>query len=138
MLRDLRDHDRHRLGIDHRLGVAALLEATTGDRHDAGIVVGEVDPVVGTRAGGGCLGRFAARLASGGRRLGHAGGELGLMVGLLARKALGGARLDLDLGLGDGRQAILAALELLGQTHAVGKVGGVGLLPVNRRADRTG
>lgn len=51
-------------------------------------------------------------------------------VGLLARKALGGARLDLDLGigLGDGRQAILAALELLGQAHAVGKVGRVGLL----------
>jgi hypothetical protein len=33
------------------------------------------------------------------------------------RKALGGSPLDLDLGLGDGRQTILAALELLRQAH---------------------
>jgi hypothetical protein len=59
--------------------------------------------------------------------LGLASGELGLVVGLLAGVALGGARLDLALGRGDGRQAVLAALEFIGHAHPVGDVGTVGL-----------
>ena len=59
---------------------------------------------------------------------GPAGGELRLVVGLLAGVALGGARIDLALGLGDGRQAVLAALELLGHAHPVGDVGAIRLL----------
>ena len=50
---------------------------------------------------------------------GRAGGELGLVVGLLAQEAFLRPCFDLGLGLGDGRQAVLTALDLFGKTHPV-------------------
>ena len=47
------------------------------------------------------------------------------MLGLLAGKTLGGPGLNLDLGGGDGPQAILAAFKFVRQVKAVGEVGAI-------------
>ncbi len=101
-LHDLRHQHQHGVGIDDGLGVVALLEAAPGNRHDPRFFVSEVDLVIRARAGRRRLGWLATRLLAAGGGLGGTGDELGLIVGLLAGKALGGSCRDLGLGRGDG------------------------------------
>ena len=108
---------RHR-----RLRVVALIEAAARHRHDARLFVGEIDLIVRPRPLGRRLRRLAAGLLARGRRLGRARRELGLMLGLLARVALLGARFDLRPRLGDLAQALLAPRQFVGDRHAVGNV----------------
>jgi hypothetical protein len=50
-LRDARGDDQHHARIDSGLRVAALLEAATRDRHDARLLVGEIDLIFLPRTG---------------------------------------------------------------------------------------
>ena len=116
----LRDHDQHGLGIDHRLGVVALLESAAGDLHDAGVFVGQIDLVVRARTRLGRLRWLASGLLAGGLFLGLTRGQFGVILGLLPLEALFGLRFDLGLGLGDGGQAIFASRDFVRQADPVG------------------
>lgn len=111
-LADAGAEDQARVGVHPGLRVVALLEAVLG-RHDAALLVGEVDLVLLAGPGRGRLGRTAARLlALGLARL--AAGELFGMLGLLGHEAGVGAGLDLDLGPGQLRFALRPALDFVG------------------------
>ena len=80
----------------HRgLGVVALIEAAAGHRHDARLLVGQVDLVVGARPLDRRFGRLAAGLFPARLRLRLPRREPGFVLRLLARMAFLGPRLDL-------------------------------------------
>jgi hypothetical protein len=72
---------------------------------------------------GGSGARPVGFLPVGGRGLGLAGRQLGLILGLLAQEALTRPRLDLGPGLGERSPPVLAARQFVGDRHPVGTVG---------------
>ena len=90
------------------------------------VFVGQVDLILGTGPGRRRLRRSAARLAARRLRLRRAGAHLRFMLGLLARKALLGPRLDLRLGRGDAGQALRAPGQLFRHRHPVRHIRGIG------------
>jgi hypothetical protein len=83
---------------------------------------------LGPGAGRRRLRRPAARLAAGRRHLLLARLELGLVLGLRARKPLLGPRLDRRLGRGDAGQPVLAPGQLLRHRHPVRHIRPIGRL----------
>ncbi len=102
--------------------VVALVEAAAGHRHDARLLVGQVDLIGRQRP----FNRRRRRLAPGllARRggLGLARRHLGFMLRLLARVPLPGPRLDRRPRLGDLAQTLLAPRQFVGNRHAVGDI----------------
>ncbi len=126
-LRDVRGDHHHRLDVHAGLGVVALLEAAAGHRHDARLLVRQVDLVAVLGSGLGRLRVPPARLLPG-LALGPALGLFGLELLLLRFESFGGALRNLGLGLRDGAQAVLAARDLGGHIHAIGRAGSIILL----------
>jgi hypothetical protein len=89
-------------GGDQSLGVVARRETGAGHGHDPQFFVGEIGLVLDTHAGGRQLGRLAIRPPADGR-------------------GVGGSRLDLNLGRGDARRAVVGMPALLQKAHPVGR-----------------
>jgi hypothetical protein len=106
----------------HGLRVVALLKPAARYRHDARVLVGQIDLIAGpgTRRRRG--GRLAAGLLAARLGLGLARRDLGFILRLLAGKALAGARLDLNACLGKLFQSFLAPLQFLRDRHPVGYI----------------
>ncbi len=85
--------------------------------------VGQVDLIRRPRTRGRRRRRLAARLLAGRPGLGLARRQLGLMLGLLAREALFGARLDRRPRRRQLEQPLVAPRQLIGDRHPVGDVG---------------
>ena len=99
-----------------------MVEAAAGHRHDARVLVGEIDLVFRQRSLGGRLRRLAARLLARLRSSGRPRRELGLVLRKLALITLLGARLDLRARLSDFPQALLAPRQFFGDRHPVGNL----------------
>ena len=111
----------------HRgLGVVALIKAAAGHRHDAQLLVGQVDLVVGPRPFERRFGRLAAGLFPARLRLRLPRRELGFVLRLLARMAFLGPRRDLRPRLGQLAQPLFAPRQLIRHRHAVGRVRRIG------------
>ncbi len=112
-LGDMRDEDQHRFGIDHRLGVVALLETAAGHLHDPRLFVGQVDLIIRARAGLGRLRWLAARLLAGRRFLlcarNHLGGVFCLLrfVAFLRPRLVEGQTFDNIEDIFEERKAII-------------------------------
>ena len=118
-LDDVVDDHQHAAGGDRRLGIVGLLEAAAGDRHDARLLIGQVDLVLWIGPRRRRLRRLAARLAAGFLGLLRARLQLRFMLGLRASVALLRPRLDLRLGLGNALQTIFAPGQLFRHRHAI-------------------
>jgi len=127
-LRDFGGHDEHAAGRHDRLGVVTLVKAATGDLHDARVFIRQIHLVLVLHATSGWSGRAAARLLAGALFLLGACSKFALMFGLVALQTLLCSRLDRRLRRGNGCQAQLAALQFLGNRHAVRDIHPVGLL----------
>ena len=113
-MRDARGHHQHGGGIDRGLSVIGLLVATSGDRHNTRLIVGEIDLVAVFRPRFGSLGHPASRLLSGVFLFGGTVRHLLVVLGLLLRIARCGAGGNLGLGLRHGRQPVFAAFDFFG------------------------
>jgi hypothetical protein len=127
-----RDHQQTTRHHD-RLGVVARLEATARHRHDARLLVGQIDLVGRQGTFDRRLGRLAPGLPTSRRSLGVARRKPGFMVGLLAFEAFLGPCFDLGPRLGELRQTLLAARQLVGDRQAVGEVRPVGRLGLGQQ-----
>jgi hypothetical protein len=112
--------DQHRLGIDYRLGVVALFEATARYFHDPRFFIRQVDWVGGQGTRCGRL-RRRPRLLARCLLLDRPLRELGIKLGLLALEAFLGAGFDLGFRARNGRQMVFAALDLVRQLHPIRK-----------------
>jgi hypothetical protein len=84
-----------------------LIEPAAGCRHDARVLVGEIDLIFRQPSLDRRLRRLAARLSARRRRPGRPRREFGLMLGKLALITLLGARFDLRARLRHFPQALL-------------------------------
>ena len=127
LVADVLPDDEHRGDIHGGLGVVTLFEAAAVF-HDPAFGVGEVVLILGPRPFLWRLGGFAAELPAGAFFLGFAGGELCLVFRLFFQQPFLGPCFHAFHGFAELGDAVLAALDFLGNGQPVLQRGAVGAL----------